>query len=267
MDRQTAIAELKAQLLRDVAEFCDLRGGLSREPVLKTLRNLGSTNMQAVFLGGTLRSLVLARLRDKQLGRPRDLDIVVGIDSLDELREEFRSCTIKETRFGGIQVRGKQWHFDIWPLNQTWAFHKDVVSNPSFEALPSTTFFNVEAIAVDVWTGLGGSRAMYSGDDQFFEGILSETLEINLEANPFLPLCIVRAFVLASSLGFRIGPRLACYLVENGPRVQDEELEEAQQKHYGQVHVDTKTMREWLDHVASCYCRNSSSPIALPILK
>lgn len=251
-------------LLRDVAYLCRCRDGLWSEPIVRTLWDIRRASIQAVFFGGTLRSLLLSRLQNQRLGRPRDVDIVVAGTSLDALRERFRSFITRETRFGGLRLERMDWQFDVWPLHSTWAFLEDRTLRPCFSALPRTTFFNLEAIAVDVWGSPGRPRAIYSADDQFFEGILSQTIEINRQTNPFPSLCVVRALVMASSVRFAIGPRLAHYLVVNGSDLSDAELEEVQLKHYGQICHDTTTMRKWLEHISWCYMRNSNSPVVLP---
>jgi hypothetical protein len=206
-------------------------------------------------------------LQNQRFGRPRDVDIVVAGASLDVLREKFRSIITRETRFGGLKLERMNWQFDVWPLHRTWAFLEDGTQEPHFSALPRTTFFNLEAIAVDVWVHPGCSRTIYSGDDQFFEGLLSRTLEINRQENPFPSLCVVRALVMASSTGFAVGPRLAHYLTVNGPASSDAELEEVQMKHYGQIRCEVGIMRKWLEYVTLCHARNSHSSIVLPTHK
>jgi hypothetical protein len=267
MDRNASISQLKAMLLKDVAYLCRQRDGLWSEPIVHTLRDIRKANVQAVFFGGTLRSLLLSRLQDQRFGRPRDVDIVVAGTSLDALREKFRSITTRETRFGGLRLERMNWQFDVWPLDRTRAFLEDGTPEPRFSSLPSTTFFNLEAIAVDVWVRPGRSRTIYSGDDQFFDGIMSQTVEINREENPFPSLCVVRAFVMASSTRFAIGPRLARYLAINGPALSDVELEKVQLKHYGQMRCQVSTIRKWLQYVSARYAQNNHAPIALPTPK
>jgi hypothetical protein len=265
MDRDVTISQLKAMLLKDVAYLCRRDDLLWTEPIVRTLREIREAGVQAVLFGGTLRSLLLSRLRHQRLGRPRDLDIVVAGSSLDELRERFRASITRETRFGGLVLERMNWHFDVWPLQRTWAFLQDDTQLPRFSALPFTTFFNLEAIAVDVWTSPGRPRAIYSGDDQFFKGIILRTLEINHEDNPFPALCIVRSLIMAWSTGFSMGPRLARYLMLHGPTISDVELEDTQRRHYGQIRCDVNTMRRWLDHLAERHTRNSQSTVVLPI--
>lgn len=251
-------------LLKDVAYLCRRHARGWNEAIVCTLQDIRRANVRAVLFGGTLRSLLLSRLEDQRLGRPRDIDIVVAGTCMDALRERFRPVIKRETRFGGLRLERMNWQFDVWPLHGTRAFVEDNTQEPSFSALPWTTFFNLEAIAVDAWVDPGCSRTIYSGDDRFFEGVISRTLEINRQENPFPSLCVVRALVMASSTGFAIGPRLAQYLIVNGPALSDTELEETQLKHYGQVCCDAATLREWLEHV---YAREGDSSISLPIHK
>lgn len=267
MDKQVAISQMKAQLLADVATLCDRNDRHWSRPIAHTLRDIREENVEAVLFGGTLRSLLLSRIQKSKFGRPRDIDIVIAGASLDKVRDRFQQLIKRETRFGGLQLERRNWQFDVWPLHNTWAFQQDLDMTPAFEALPSTTFFNLEAIAVDVWTPPGQPRNIYSGNDQFFEGIIDRVLEINLEDNPFPALCIVRAFVFASTTQFAIGPGLATYLVHNASLITDEELAVVQQKHYGCIRCDVRTMRQWLDYTMGCLSQNGREPIALPFAR
>src|SRR5438128_121469 len=148
MDRALAISRLKDQLRQDVGALYRRDDREWSRPIVETLHHLRRSNVKAVFFGGTLRALLLARLQQGRFGRPRDLDIVVSGASLDELRERFQHSVRRETRFGGLQLECMNWQFDIWPLEHTWAFQTQPELIPQFAALPLTTFFNLEAVAV-----------------------------------------------------------------------------------------------------------------------
>lgn len=266
MDNSAKINVLKALLKRDLAYLCCRYDRSWSKPIVDTLRDLRDEHSKAVFFGGTIRSLLFSRLLTGSLGRPRDVDIVVAEVTLEELRKKFRDIISRETRFGGLQLLRKSWHFDIWPLNRTWAFENDRVT-PTFEALPTTTFFNLEAIAVEVWPTRGTSRITYSGDEQFFDGVLNRTLEINREENPYPSLCIVRALVLASSVDLKIGPTLARYLADHSASTTNAELVQVQEKHYGSLRVPADILRSWLDYICRRLDQQGSSGIRLPILR
>lgn len=263
MDRATATSQLKEQLRRDVGALYRRADREWSRPISETLHQLRATNTRAVIFGGTLRSLLISRIRNGRFGRPRDVDIVVSGVSIERLREQFRDCVKRETRFGGLQLERTAWQFDVWPLERTWALRDEAECDTRFSKLPFTTFFNLEAVAVDVWNSPGKPRTVYSGDDQFFSGLLDEVLEINREENPFPALCVVRAFVFASSTGFSIGPRLARYLVRHGD-MTDEELLSVQHAHYGRPRLDRDIIRRWMDALDAHVSRGTDQPLRLP---
>ncbi len=165
MDNATSKTALKKRLLAEVARFCQDDGRLWKKPIVRTLRELRDTATQAVFFGGTLRSLLVSRVYRLRPGRPRDVDIVVAGATIERLRERFEEIVSRETRFGGLQLRRRDWQFDIWPLDRTWAFVRDAAP-AVFSALPSTTFFNLEAIAVEIWARPGAQ-------DRSFQAMIS----------------------------------------------------------------------------------------------
>lgn len=267
MDKDQAISTLKHLVQNDIGYLCRRTDLVWNSPIVQTLRDLRNCGGSSVFFGGAIRSLLFSRLIRGRFGRPRDVDIVVNEMTIEGLRERFGSLVSRETRFGGLQLIREQWHFDIWPLNRTWAFVNDNSERPTFNDLPHTTFFNLEAIAVEVWPTPGASRVIFSGDDQFFEGVVSRTLEINREENPFPALCVIRALVLAAGMDMAIGPKLADYLARHSCHVTDDELGTVQLKHYGSIRVAPETARSWLTHLRTAVGRLQGSRLQLPIWK
>lgn len=266
MDRDNFLTKMKDLLRKEVLRFCR-RDRLWKEPIVDTIRELHEADWQAVFFGGTLRSLLTSRLWRKTLGRPRDIDIVIRNAEVSSLRRHFQGYVSRETRFGGLQLRRKNWQFDVWPLDRTWALVEDDVKEPKFDDLPSTTFLNLEAIAVEVRPRRGRSRIIYSGDDQFFDGIINRLIEMNREANPFPELCVTRALLLASSLDFRIGPKLADYIARHGSDLSEGQIDEIQVKHYGKVRQPGDRVKSWICHIDKALDGGKESPISLPLLR
>lgn len=264
MERDEAVTQLKVVLRREVALFCYLGEQKWKEPIARTIEEIKDLEWRAVFFGGMLRSLLISRLLYHQLGKPRDIDIVVQGVSLEDLRERFRPAIARDTRFGGLQIRRRMWQFDLWPLERTWAFSSNGAAAPQFSDLPFTTFFNLEAIAVDVWPQRHHPRAIYSGDDQFFKGIMERILELNREENPYPTLGVVRALLLAASLNFRLGHRLSKYIADIGTTMPELEFEELQVKHYGRVLRRGRTLKLWTYSVARNLRHHPSQPITLP---
>jgi len=265
MGIETTTEHLKEVLRTEVNQFCRRNHRAWKQPIVDTLRDLRRMNVQAVLFGGTLRSLLVSRMFHGRPGRPRDVDIVVSGVPIGTLKQHFGKIIARETRFGGLHLQRGDWQFDVWPLAQTWAFMRDAVAVPTFASLPSTTFFNLEAIAVDVWAPAGRSRTLYSADDQFFEGILSRTIEVNREENPFPDLCVVRALVLCAEIDFGVGPRLAGYIARHGKDLMAPRLEELQRKHYGRCRIDGATLRNWIKLILDMHTAKVLQPIRLPL--
>lgn len=211
----------------------------------------------AVVFGGLLRDLVLYGPKAK----PRDVDIVVDC-SPEELVSHFRNYQFEQTRFGGLRVQYQLWNFDIWSLRDTWAFK---ISNipVSFENLPKTTFFNMEAVAADLGSSRGKERAVYSYG--FESAVVSRILDINFEPNPFPQLCIVRALLMAAKHGFLISPRLATYITEQASHTDIDSILRAQAKHYGVPRLRVGQTIHWLNQIERHLEEDPESPVRLPM--
>ncbi len=104
--------------------------------------------------------------------------------------------------------------------------------------------FSLEAVTVDVWPHEGRRRALFSGNDQFFEGSLNKAIELNGEDSPFPELTVVRGVTLASDFGFDIGPRLATYIGDIGASMDEGAIEGVQTSHYGHARMDSHVLQD-----------------------
>ena len=243
IERRLTVPDLKRTLLEEVRTLLRRNGSVWKKPILDVFQDLRQSKFQAVLFGGTLRSLLVSRIFEDRPGRPRDIDVVVSGATLAQLEERFGDILTRRTRFGGLRLQSGVWQFDVWPVGETWAFKHDRRSGPAnFSALPKTTTFNLEAVAVEVWSHKGRPRAIFSGDDQFFEGILARTIELNRSDNPFPELTVVRALILATELRFKIGPRLSTYIGDVGASMGQDAVESIQTSHYGSVRMNSRDM-------------------------
>jgi hypothetical protein len=255
------IADLKSLLRSTVSDFCN-RKSAWKQPFSRTIREIRDEHWRAVLFGGTVRSLLL-RARGESAW-PRDIDIVIKDISLDVLETRFREYLVRRTRFGGLHLQRSAIPFDIWPLSHTWALANSGVSRFDFSDLPRTTFFNIEAIAIDLWPKRGRVREIYSDDDQFFKAISNRVIDVNLEENPFPALCVVRGLIFATSLNFSLGTRFARYVANHGPKLSVEELENIQRKHYGIHKRSGEQLKEWIKLVVKKVSQHSLQPVSLP---
>jgi hypothetical protein len=245
----------KADLEKRIRELLSLHFSAD-SPINKFLLTAQLQRLPAFLFGGTLRDLLAFG------ALPRDLDIVVRASNLEKFAGDFKRYLVRQTRFGGMHFVVDGWHFDVWPLRETWAFRKGLVTPRIFSTLPLTTFLNVEAVAAELRLGPTGSRKLFEAG--FFEAMSTQTVEINLEENPFPDLCIVRSLLTAARLGFDIGPKLAKYLVSRSEGMTVANLGEVQLRHYGEIRADPEEMMSWLAFVKQSWVPGVSR-IRLPL--
>src|SRR5258708_14757136 len=266
MDNELHIESLKSLLRHEVAMLCQHDKRKWKSEIWKTVEEIRVNNWRGVFFGGTLRSLLISRIASNTFGRPRDVDIVLSGAKLNDIKVHFERYVTRETRFGGVQLWRNNWQFDVWPLDSTFAF-QDKVHEPEFPDLPNTTFLNLEAVAIDVWPQMGRARRIYSGDDQFFTGILSRTIELNNESNPFPELCVARALVIASDLQWKVGTRLLKYLTKHGSAMSEVDFEEVQRKRYGAIRLRGDVLPRVLEFLFQNPNDSDDKAIELPLPK
>ncbi|EIH5527775.1 hypothetical protein BRU21_004401, partial [Shigella flexneri] len=111
------------QLLEQrIADFFTLSDEHKKARVL--LDTLACSCPARIF-GGMVRDLGLYGVD----GFSSDLDIVIG-RSREELFQTLAELPVKQLRlnkFGGIRFRYHDFEFDIWNLNETWAFQEKLI--------------------------------------------------------------------------------------------------------------------------------------------
>ena len=259
MAPEKTVADLKRLLRAEVGRLFRQDDRPWKRPIVEMLRDFRDSGLRVVVFGGTLRSLLYSRLYRHRPGRPRDVDLVVHDSPLRNVERRFGKYLFRRTRYGGLQLRRDGWRFDVWTVADTWAFRGENRHRASFQNLPSTTPFNLEAIAVEAWPIAGQAREVFSGNDQFFEGILSRTVELNAAEDPCPALTLARGLVLATEHSFRLGPRLAEYVATTGASVTRSEFEEQQINHYGHVKLQASTLERLIASVSK-QCEHGANP-------
>ncbi|MBI5688611.1 MAG: hypothetical protein HZC55_00830 [Verrucomicrobia bacterium] len=267
MASASEIDGLKRLLRHEVSLFCRHNNRRWKQAIATTVDEIREGHWPAVFFGGTLRSLLLSRLTHNVLGRPRDIDIVIRDTRLPDLQQQFEKYVARRTRFGGLQLQRVGWQFDVWPLQETHALKEAGLSHPDFDDLPRSTFFNLEAVAVDVLSRAGKPRSIYSADDQFFRGVIERIIEINREENPFPGLCVVRSVVMAGNLKWKVGPRLLRYLARVGSEMSEDELTNIQVRHYGTAQWPISVFSRAIEFARRHAEQGNDEPEELPLPK
>lgn len=214
-----------------------LRHLRERDPELDALLARLAVLGEIALVGGAPRDLALQR-------QPRDLDVVVDAPA-QEVARALAALASRRTRFGGYGVRAGSWSLDVWPLAATWAFTPDNprrhrLGRASFQNLPSSAFFNVDAVLVRLSDG----RLFEHG---FLEGLRARELTTVFTENPYPELCAARALVLAERYALAPGEGVRPFLahrIERGLRWHH--IARAQRSHYGRVLSRPEALRRLL---------------------
>lgn len=250
--------ELRARLRRfvgDKSKWC--------APRHQALQKIRESERYAFLLGGAVRDILLSQKPNSLV--PRDLDIVLGYAPVKKVAASFPDCRRKWNCYGGVSIEIKDWSLDIWSLQKTWAFQKKHVEGKSFRDLTKTTFLDIEAVAVELFSRKGQKRTIYSNG--FFEAILNKTIEINLEDNPNPRTCIIRALRLAKKFKFAIGPKLAKYIVRHTNQIGIEELAKAYRLRYGDTGMLVQWLQQYINAIRKQLRVSDRQPVKLPRLE
>jgi hypothetical protein len=255
--RDIQLKKQKAILRERLGRFFANRAH-ERRHLMDALSKLRGFAGPAFIFGGVLRDLML---HGSSIS-PRDVDVVVGTVDLTDVRAVFSENLTHTNRFGGLHLRVGGWHFDVWPLARTWALSQKIVVPSTFEALPRTTFLNVEAVAARLDTEDWQYREIFSHG--FFESMLSRTVEINCAPNPYPALCVLRSLMIAARLNFAIGPNLVDYILSYSRELGVDALMHTQWEHYGQIFYRVHDLNSWLSSIAKQRTVSKRSRIKLP---
>ena len=196
---------------------------------------------RSFIVGGLIRDLVMSR----GLQVPRDIDIVVCDIDIEELAHEFRDFTfVRRTRFGGLTFKHLDVLIDIWPLEKTYI--PGSKSRPEIQDLPKYAFLDVEAIVLELYPTLGTERRVI--EMGFTSAVITKTVEINYEPNPFPEISVIKAFRAALRLNLALGPLLVWYIQRK--QWSTTQLMTAQRSHYGHALLNNSEINRLLTTVS-----------------
>ncbi|EPC8600252.1 hypothetical protein ACR240_002921 [Escherichia coli] len=161
------------QLEQRIADFFTLSDEHKKARVL--LDTLACSCPAWIF-GGMVRDLGLFGVE----GFSSDLDIVIG-RSHEELFRTLAELPVKQLRFnkfGGIRFRYHDFEFDIWNLNETWAFREKLIFCEDESSLLNTTLMSWDAVLYDL-----RSEKIISKDN-YLTDLNRRHLELVLHTNP-----------------------------------------------------------------------------------
>jgi hypothetical protein len=147
---------------------------------IEELSNVGDL----LFFGGSIRDICFFPEKPPM---PRDFDIAIKFKNKTIFDLILKKYNYKKNRFGGYKIKISNMEFDIWDLENTWAYKYTNLS-PSEENLAKSVYLNIDGIVYNF-----NKARLY--DEVFRTSIRECKLDITLEENPQVELNLLRALI------------------------------------------------------------------------
>lgn len=217
--------------------------------VLEALRDVGPS---AIF-GGLLRDLCLLGSRNFQ----SDVDIVVDSQSQDDIERRLFKWNPVRNKFGGYRFSIGAQAFDVWTLDNTWAFQHGLVGEADFSTLPLTTFFNWDAVAYRIDDG------SIVCSDNYFADLSEKVIDVNLQENPNPIGAVVRTLRMAAIHQPLFSPRLINHISSMLEVFNPLEIVTVEQKSYARPMLSVPYLNEIAKKIISLTSIELHSPTRL----
>lgn len=198
---QTVVPNLAA-LKRRVGRFLTMRSprGATAEDFIRKVERLG----EVAILGGLLRDLCLETNRSFY----SDIDIVIDTDDYSGLESLMEEYNARKNSFGGYRLQYNRWKIDLWVLSKTWAFAEGLVPCRSFASLLDTTFFDWDAVVLNL------SQSKFYTRDKYLSTLTTRVVDLNLRDNPNELGSVVRALRLLEKRDAKLTYKLSNFVFQ-----------------------------------------------------
>jgi len=184
-----------------------------REDTLEFITELSEVG-DLLFFGGSIRHVYFEKIEDY----PRDFDIAIKFRNKNKFNEVINKYDFKVNRFGGYKFNISNTEFDVWDLNNTWAF-KNTYLRACEENLVKSVFLNVDGIVFNF-----NKSKLY--DYGITQTIKTKEIDILLPNNPQVELNLLRALIFKKKYNFELSSRLKKLLNDFNNKGNNEFLEQ-----------------------------------------
>lgn len=188
-------------------------------------------------------------IRDYFLGKNldvRDLDFVFRFQDLFNFRVLLRNLNdsnldVRFNSFKGLKIK-LDGHPDIdcWLLQDTWGI-KHKKQDPTINALLDSAFFNFSAIAYDI------KNHKFIFSENFVNFLTSKEMDVVMEENPNIPLCLYNIYHYSQRLHLRISDRLKNWILRNYS--SEINFDKIQEKHNGHIEYTNNEIHNFLKNI------------------
>lgn len=190
-----------------------------------------------------------------------DIDIVLVIKSSNKkILELINNYKICENKFGGKKLKIAQNYYDIWFLNDTWAFKnenflKEKKLNKSIlkkiykekKILVETCFFNCNSIAYSI----NEKRFFYNSSfDNFYK---NKVIDIIFYDNPFPINCILKTLEYSKNYKFEISSNLSDFVWTNKELLLDNINDYSDKYLYDEYKLSKNELKDLINNLTIQY--------------
>ncbi len=195
--------KLEKKLASTIEKYIQ-RQSVKRPALGATLNAVSEKLPETVIFGGMLREFSLGNAKNFA----SDIDLV-SLASSKEIFHAIKQFDPIKNKFGGYRFYVEKQLYDLWALEDTWAFKEGLVKGQSFTDLFKTTFFNLDS----AFFHLTNENCFLS--EKYEDWCNNSLLELNLEENPSPASMTKRALKLIFNKNLAVGPKLAQFLTKH----------------------------------------------------
>lgn len=149
---------------------------------------------ELVFFGGSIRDLYLEK---PIINNPRDYDIVINNHGkTDDLEKYIEMFEYRKNRFGGYKININNTEFDIWRIDNTWAFHNKILDKKEYNLINSV-YLSVDGIAYNYNKNILYDSVLKRTNDR-------KEISVVLDINPQKELNLLRALVYKNKYDYKL---------------------------------------------------------------
>ncbi|WP_110955002.1 hypothetical protein [Anaerosinus massiliensis] len=204
----------------------------------RLLHKLNKDNELFLF-GGCVRSY----LKNNFNKMPRDFDIVLKKNKVNDIENIFKDYQYTKNRFGGFKIKVDNLDFDIWEIENTWAFKEKKVQL-SEKNLCETVYLNIDAIVYDL-----NKKKYYQ--KVFKDAMHSKCLDIVLADNPYITLNLLRTIIYKREYEMSLSNKLKNQFVAFANKYDDfsKLLYDVQIDHYKEEKISINEINKEISNI------------------
>lgn len=198
----TKVALNRQRLKHRIEDFFD---SCEERKEARALVEALAAQTRAWIFGGMIRDIGLFGRK----GFTSDIDIVIdgNHDVLHRLLSHFHIEQVAVNKLGGVRFSYRGIDFDIWSLQETWAFKNNIIEFEEPDSLLKTTLMSWDSVLYDV------RRKTVITTEYYLNDLHQKRLELVLPTNPNQAASVVRILRTIYNKHVEIlGPNLCLFL-------------------------------------------------------